>query len=63
MDHFYCRPVARMVQSVVFCRSNCKPHVLLYNNRIVSYQEIGDADKAAADFAKAKELGYETDDE
>jgi len=52
-----------MVQSVVFCRSNCKPHVLLYNNRIVSYQEIGDADKAAADFAKAKELGYETDDE
>jgi len=47
----------------VFPRSNCKPHLLLHNNRNVSYQEIGDADKAAADFAKAKELGYERDGE
>ena len=32
----------------MFPRSNCKPHLLLHNNRNVSYQEIGDADKAAA---------------
>ena len=47
----------------MFPRSNCKRHLLLHNNRNVSYQEIGDADKAAADFAKAKELGYEPDGE
>ena len=34
-----------------------------YYNRGLSYQELGDADKAEADFAKAKELGYEPDDE
>ena len=47
----------------MFPRSNCKPHLLLHNNRNVSYQEIGDADKAAADFARAKELVYEPEDE
>jgi tetratricopeptide (TPR) repeat protein len=34
-----------------------------YNNRGLSYQELGDADKAAADFAKAKELGYQPEEE
>ncbi|MFP6648305.1 MAG: tetratricopeptide repeat protein [Pirellulaceae bacterium] len=36
---------------------------LPYYHRGLAYQELGDADKAAADFAKAKELGYEPDDE
>ena len=30
-----------------------------YYNRGLSYQELGNMDKADADFAKAKELGYE----
>ena len=29
-----------------------------YNNRAYCYQELGDKAKAQADFAKAKELGY-----
>ena len=35
----------------------------VYYNRATSYKELGDKDKAAADLAKAKELGYEPDDE
>ena len=46
----------------MFPRSNCKPHLLLYNYRNVSYQEISNEDKTAGNFAKAKELGYEPDD-
>jgi hypothetical protein len=37
--------------------------VPLYNNRNVSYQEIGDSGKADVDLARAKELGYEPEDE
>ena len=38
-------------------------YALAYYNRATAYQELGDADKAAADFARAKELGYEPPDE
>jgi len=37
--------------------------LLLYNYRNVSYQEISNEDKTSVNFAKAKELGYEPDDE
>ena len=30
-----------------------------YNNRSFAYEEIGEKAKAAADFAKAKQLGFE----
>ena len=47
----------------MFQRSNCKPHLLLYNYRIVSYQEISNEDNTSGNVVKAKELGYEPDDE
>ena len=33
-------------------------HPIIYHNRGLCYQELGDKKKAQADFAKAKELGY-----
>jgi len=42
----------------VFRRSNCKPHLLLYNYRNVAYQEISNEDKTSGNFAKANELDY-----
>jgi tetratricopeptide (TPR) repeat protein len=38
-------------------------HAEAYYNRGVAHRELGNDVKAAADFAKAKELGYEPDDE
>ena len=35
-------------------------YALAYYNRGVAYQNIGEKDKADADFAKAKELGYKS---
>jgi hypothetical protein len=37
--------------------------LLLYNYRNVSYQEISNEDKTSGNFAKAKELGYEREEE
>ena len=36
---------------------------IAYVKRGEAYYELGNNDKAAADFAKAKELGYEPDDD
>ena len=38
-------------------------HAKAHFNRATAYEELGDADKAAADFAKAKELGYKPPDD
>jgi hypothetical protein len=35
----------------------------VYHNRGVTHAELGNQENADADFAKAKELGYEEEDE